>query len=210
VGGLSILNAVAGAFAEHVPLIVICGAPPARRREAGAMVHHLVSHYHLQLDIYKHVTPDAALLTHPQTAPDEIDRVIRNCVSRKLPVYLEIPVDMASAPCRPPAEWAIPAVPSSSDEESLAECVSEAAAMFNRSVHPLMLAGIELLRFGLGNEALKLVETAEFPFATMLSSKCVMPEFHPQFVGIYQGAGVLRRCAGRWSPPIACWPLACG
>ena len=34
VGGLSILNAVAGAFAEQVPLIVVSGAPPARRREA--------------------------------------------------------------------------------------------------------------------------------------------------------------------------------
>jgi TPP-dependent 2-oxoacid decarboxylase len=32
VGGLSILNAVAGAFAEHVPVIIISGAPPARRR----------------------------------------------------------------------------------------------------------------------------------------------------------------------------------
>ena len=52
VGGLSILNAVAGAYAERVPLIVISGAPPARRREAGALVHHLVSDYYLQLDIF--------------------------------------------------------------------------------------------------------------------------------------------------------------
>ena len=43
VGGLSILNAAAGAFAEHVPLIIISGAPPASRRESGALMHHLVS-----------------------------------------------------------------------------------------------------------------------------------------------------------------------
>ena len=51
----------------------------------------------------------------------------------------------------------------------------------------MILAGVELLRFGIGNEALQLIETSEVPFATMLSSKSVLPELHPQFTGIYQG-----------------------
>lgn len=186
VGGLSILNAVAGAFAERVPLIVISGAPPAGRRESGALVHHLVSNYYLQFEIYRKMTTDAAILTDHDRAPDEIDRVIRNCVTRRLPVYLELPADMAHAPCRPPRELADPS-PLSSLEESIAECVSEAAEMVNRSSHPLILAGVELLRLSLGQEALRLVETAEIPFATMLSSKSVLPELHPQFEGIYQG-----------------------
>ena len=79
VGGFSIINAVAGAYAEHVPVIIINGAPPARRREAGVMVHHLVSNYYLQFDIFKKITIDAALLVDPDTAPEEIDRVLRNC-----------------------------------------------------------------------------------------------------------------------------------
>ena len=186
VGGLSILNAVAGAFAEQVPLLVISGAPPSRRRESGALVHHLVSNYYLQLDIFKKMTADAAILTDPHSTPDEIDRVIQNCIVRKLPAYLEIPADMANAPCRLPG--ALPVItPSASDEASLAECVAEAAELLNRADHPLVLAGVELLRFGLGRDALRLVETAEVPFATMVSSKSVLPELHPQFVGIYQG-----------------------
>lgn len=186
VGGLSIINAVAGAFAEHVPLIVISGAPPARRRESEAMVHHLVSHYYLQLEIFKKITTDAAILTDPLTAPEEIDRVIRNCIVRKLPAYLELPADIALAPCRQPGELSFE-VTLDSDKDSLAESVSEAAGMINKASHPLVLAGVELLRFGLGNEALHLVETTEVPFATMLSSKSVLPELHPQFVGMYQG-----------------------
>ena len=186
VGGLSVMNAVAGAFSEHVPMVVISGAPPAARRESGAMVHHLVSNYYLQLDVFKKMTADAVILTDPDTACDEIDRVIRQCITRKLPVYIELPADMAHVPCRRPGK--LPdAAPLTSDEDSLTECVSEAAAMFNGSDHPLLLAGVELLRFGLGEEALRLVETAEVPFATMLSSKSVLPEMHPQFVGIYQG-----------------------
>jgi len=186
VGGLSILNAAAGAFAEQVPLIVISGAPPARRRETGALVHHLVSSYDLQLEIFRKVTTDAAILTDSNTAPNEIDRVIRNCVARKLPVYLEVPTDIACSPCCPPQGLLDP-LPLFSDKDSLAECVSEAAENLNRSNHPLLLAGLQLLRLGLGSEALHLVETAELPFATMLSSKSVLPELHPQFIGIYQG-----------------------
>lgn len=186
VGGLSILNAVAGAFAERIPLIIISGAPPARQRESGALVHHLISDYYLQLDMFKKVTVDAAILTNPVTAPDEIDRVIRNCVTRKLPVYFEIPADIALVPCRPPLEMP-DFTPPSSDEAALAECIAETAKLLDSALHPLILAGLELPRFGLGNDALHLVETTELPFATMLSSKSVLPELHPQFVGIYQG-----------------------
>ncbi|MEI6173145.1 MAG: thiamine pyrophosphate-binding protein [Bacteroidota bacterium] len=186
VGGLSIINAVAGAYAEHVPVIIINGAPPARRREAGALVHHLVANYYLQLDIFKTITADAALLADPNTAPEEIDRVIRNCMAHKLPVYLELPADITHAPCREPKE-PLTFVPLKSNPESLSESVREAAELINKSSSPIMLAGIELLRFGLGKEALQLIETTEVPFATMLSSKSVLPELHPQFTGIYQG-----------------------
>ena len=186
VGGFSIMNAVAGAYAEHVPVIIINGAPPARRREAGVMVHHLVSNYYLQFDIFKKITADAALLVDPVTAPEEIDRVIRNCMANKLPVYLEIPADITHAVCHAPKE-PLTALLLSSNQESLTECVREAASLLNKSTNPMILAGVELLRFGIGNEALQLIETSEVPFATMLSSKSVLPELHPQFTGIYQG-----------------------
>ncbi len=186
VGGLSIINAVAGAFAELIPIIIISGAPPARRREAGALVHHLVSNYYLQLDIFKKITADAALLTDPNTAPDEIDRVLRNAMVQKLPGYIELPVDMNNVPCRAP-EKPLAVIPLTSDPDSLAECVREAAEMINKAESPIILAGLEVLRFGLGRETLHLIETSEVPFSTMLSSKSVLPELHPQFTGIYQG-----------------------
>jgi TPP-dependent 2-oxoacid decarboxylase len=186
VGGLSILNAAAGAFAEQVPLVIISGAPANRRRESGAMVHHLITDYYLQLDIYKKLTTDAAILTDPNTAPDEIDRVLMNCITRKLPAYLEIPADMANAECRKPGALRYDK-PATSDEDSLKECIAEAAEKINKAQNPLILAGVELARFGLGSDTLSLIEAAEVPFATMLSSKSILPELHPQFVGIYQG-----------------------
>jgi TPP-dependent 2-oxoacid decarboxylase len=186
VGGFSILNAVAGAYAEGVPLVLISGAPPCKRRAAGAMVHHLVADYDRQLDIYRKVTVDAALLNDAATAPAMIDRVLASCISRKLPVYFELPVDLAWAPCLPPTE-PLTVHEKRSDPESLRDCADEIAGLINKAANPAILAGIEVARFGLGADLLKLVEHAELPFATMLSSKCVLPELHPQFIGIYQG-----------------------
>ncbi len=186
VGGFSILNAVAGAYAEQVPLIVISGAPSRVRREAGALVHHLVADYYLQLEVFRKVTVDAAMLTNPDTAPDEIDRVISACLLRKLPVYLELAADVALAPCRRPTPLT-PRKGAVSHEQTLRECVEEAAGLLNRAECPVLLAGMQLHRLDLGNDTLKLVEHAEIPFATMLSSKSVLPEYHPQFIGLYQG-----------------------
>lgn len=186
VGGLSILNAVAGAYAERVPLIVISGAPPAHRRDTGALVHHLIADYYVQLEIFKKVTVDATILINADSAPDEIDRVIMNALTHKLPVYIELPVDMARVACRPPLPVAH-VLHRKSDKDSLDECVEDAARLLDAAENPVVLAGVELLRFGLGTAALNLVENLEIPFSTMLSSKCVLPEMHPQFIGIYQG-----------------------
>ena len=186
VGGLSILNAVAGAYAEQVPMIVVSGAPSTRRKASGALVHHLVDNYQLQFDVFSKITAASAVLSDPETAPAEIDRVVGQCMRRKLPGYLELPADMACAPFRrPSADWTLP-VPAS-DPAALAECVAEAVRRFDPAKNPVLLAGVELMRQRLGAEALKLVETVEIPFASMLSSKSLLPEFHPQFVGIYQG-----------------------
>jgi len=102
VGAFSILNAAAGAYSEQVPLIIISGAPHSKRREANALVHHLTKDYMLQYDIYRKVTVDAAILTNPQTAPEEIDRVITNCINEKKPVYLEIPMDIGKMSVKRP------------------------------------------------------------------------------------------------------------
>ena len=187
VGALSMLNAVAGAFAERIPLIVISGSPPRRRRETGALVHHLIADYDTQLEIFKKVTADAVILNDPLTAPDVIDRVLQMALTRKRPVYIELPGDMPHIQCRAPAVLS-PASGPQSDPDSLRDSVVEAAQLLKQAEHPVVLAGAELQRFGLGSDALRLVEAAELPFATILSSKSVLPELHLQFIGIYQGA----------------------
>ena len=151
------------------------------------MVHHLTRDYLLQFEIYQKVTAASAMLTNPQTAPEQIDRVLIHCLSQKRPVYLEMPLGIAHAACRPP-EALESHLDGESDPDAFEECVEEAATLINRARNPVVLVGVETVRFGLAAEILKLVELAELPFATTLSSKSALPELHPQFMGIYQGA----------------------
>ena len=187
VGGFSILNAVAGAYAEHVPLVVISGAPAMTRRQTQALVHHLAGDHDMQLEIFRKLTVDCALLASPHTAPDDIDRVLTNCLSWKRPVYLELPMDVAQMPChRPqPISFQLEKV---SDPQALAECLAEVARRLDEAHNPAVLVGTEVSRFGLGPAAMHLIERLELPYAMTVSAKGCLPELHPQCLGVYQGA----------------------
>ncbi|MCC7278548.1 MAG: alpha-keto acid decarboxylase family protein [Chromatiaceae bacterium] len=186
VGGFSILNAVAGAYAEHVPLVVISGAPAMARRQSGALVHHLAGDHEMQLAIYRKLTVDCALLSSPRSAPDDIDRVLTQCLSWKRPVYLELPMDVAQMPCRRPEPIGFQ-VEKVSEPLTLDECVAEVVAHLDRAKNPAILVGTEISRFGLGPAVLRLIERIELPYAMTVSAKGCLPELHPQCLGIYQG-----------------------
>lgn len=187
VGGLSAINAASGAYAERVPVVFISGAPTSAQRLAHLHMHHLVTTYDMQWDVYRKVTVDSAQLTNPVTAPDEIDRVLANCLIEKLPVYIEIPVDMVDAPCRAPSPMSFNRE-RVSDSQSLGECVKEAVALIHSAETPTILAGVEVHRFGLADRLLALVEKSGIPFATTIDGKSVLPERHPSFMGVYMGA----------------------
>lgn len=187
VGGLSALNAASGAYAERVPMVIISGAPNSAQRLAQTHMHHISTDYDMQFDIYSKVTIDAAQLNDPVTAADEIDRVIDNCLSERLPVYLEIPVDIVDAPCRELGDLLTPRK-HSSNEAALDECVRETRAIMENAQNPVLLIGVEAFRFGLDDALLRLVEKLQIPFMTTLDGKSVLPEKHPQFAGLYMGA----------------------
>ncbi len=186
VGGFSLTNAVVGAYAEQVPLVIISGAPGTFQRKSHALVHHLTKDYNLQYDVFKKITVDAVMLNNPHSAPIMIDRVLRSCVINKRPVYIEIPVDIVSAECPEAGLFEI-CEARTSDPESLRESVADALEIINSAKNPVILAGVELNRFKLADKVLTLIEKGELPFATTLSSKSALPELHPQFIGIYQG-----------------------
>jgi TPP-dependent 2-oxoacid decarboxylase len=187
VGGLSLLNAVVGAYAELVPLIVISGAPHTAQHQNRLLMHHTTGDYKLQQTIFSHVTVAAVRITDPSQAAAQIDSTIAACLRHKRPVYIEIPADLVNQPCLPSAAVAIPEIPTS-DPDALAEAVAEAATLLSNAEQPVIFAGIEFHRFGIEAKLARLLEQSGYPIATTILGKSIISEMHPQFIGNYAGA----------------------
>ncbi len=186
VGGLSLCNSIAGAFAEKSPVIVISGAPGMKERKADPLLHHRVRDFHTQRDVFEKITVASAVLDDPLTAFREIDRCFETAVRYKRPVYLELPRDcvrLTSLHPHQPVEQE-----HTSEPDSLREALEEAGQRLAASKRPVILAGVEVHRFGLQKQLLTFAEKNSLPMAATLLGKSVVSENHPLYVGVYEGA----------------------
>jgi indolepyruvate decarboxylase len=186
VGGLNLTNPIAGAYAEKSPVIVISGAPGLKERERNPLLHHRVREFSTQREIFSHITVAHTALEDPLTAYREIDRVLAAVERYKRPGYIEIPWDMVDtvAPHRPsPVDIA-----ELTDMCALGECMEEAVSMLNEAERPVILAGVEVHRFGLQDALVRFAEETNIPVAATILGKSVMRESHPLCLGIYEGA----------------------
>src|SRR5271170_4853449 len=98
VGGLKVVNATAEAYAEKSPVVVISGAPGMGEREKNPLLHHKVREFDTQKRVFDQLTVASTVLDDPQTALQEIDRVLHAALRYKRPVYIELPRDLVFAP----------------------------------------------------------------------------------------------------------------
>lgn len=191
--GINILNAVAQAFVEGFPLIVISGAPASKEYIKNHYLHHLINQSHTtlhdqtQMNLFKQITIDQAILDDPKTAADEIDRVINNCILQAKPVYIEIPRDMVDAPIN---QHHIPAEikEKTNDPQLIKDAMHELENLLNKSKRPLLWLGQEIQIHGLQKEIMQFIEKYDIPFTTTFQGKSLFSERHPLYIGLYQGA----------------------
>lgn len=185
VGGLSVCNSIAGAFAEKSPVVVISGAPGMSERNRGTLLHHQVRDYRTQLSVFENFTIAATELSDPLTAFAEIDRVLDACDRFKRPVYIELPRDMVGVVptvTHPYRGWPVPPSTQASNE-----AIREAVTKISAASQPVIIAGVEIHRFGLQDELLAFAEQTSIPIAATILGKSVISERHPLYIGLYQG-----------------------
>ena len=77
-GAFNLVNPVAGAYAERVPVVVVSGAPGMGERRSGFHLHHMSRALDTQARIFAEITCDQAILEEPARAPEQIARVLRS------------------------------------------------------------------------------------------------------------------------------------
>lgn len=186
VGGLSVANSVAGAYAEKSPVVVISGSPGLGERTSNPLLHHMVRDFRTQIDVFEKICIATAELSDPVTAFREIDRVLDVCNRFKRPVYIEIPRDMVDVV--PQISHAYHSPLPTTNRHALQEALTETKSLVESAERPVILAGVEIHRFGLQDQLLAFAEATQMPIATTLLGKSVIRETHPLFAGLYEGA----------------------
>jgi indolepyruvate decarboxylase len=187
VGALSAINGVGGSYSEHVPVICICGSIPLRSIDRGLGMHHTMAdgtfdHF---LDAYAQVSAARSRIT-PRNAATEIDRLILTAWREKLPVYMELPSDIAYLEIEVPGDPLVLAEPPS-DPERLRSCIAAIARRLTTATSPAVLVDADADRFGVAPELLELAAKIQAPVAVINAAKSVIDETFPYYLGIYGG-----------------------
>jgi len=187
VGAAKVINAVQCAYAERSPLVVISGAPGLNERNEGYLLHHMVGSFNSQKKMFDNITCASVVLDNPATAGYEIDRAFEAMHHYKRPIYIELPRDIAKKSISYDVYKQGTPVAPATDTENLGEALKEVAEWIEGAKQPVILAGVELARYDLGEQLIRFAERADIPVATTLLSKSVINERHRLFAGIYSG-----------------------
>jgi indolepyruvate decarboxylase len=187
VGELSAIGAVAGSYAEHVPVLHVVGAPTTAVQAAGRATHHTLGdgdfgHF---ARMTAEVTAAQAVLS-AESAPAEIDRVLMAVLERRLPGYLVVPADVGELPVSP-ASAPLAQHPGVTDPAVLARFRTAIERRVADASSVSVLADILVARLGVEAELHRILDEG-VPHATLLWGRRVVDESAPAYLGSYLGA----------------------
>ncbi|KAH9611008.1 hypothetical protein KSS87_013239 [Heliosperma pusillum] len=180
VGGLSVINAIAGAYSENLPVICIVGGPNSNDFGTSRILHHTIGvpDFSQELRCFQTVTCY------------QIDTAISTALKESKPVYISISCNLPGIPHPTFAKDPVPYFlsPKVSNQLGLEAAVEATAEFLNKAVKPILIGGPKL-RVARAQEAfVKLADACGYPIAVMPSGKGLVPEHHPHFIGTYWGA----------------------
>lgn len=182
-GALNMVNAVASAFAEKSPVVVLSGGPGRGESASGLLLHHQAKTLDSQFRIYQEITCAQTRLDDPVQAPHEIARVLGSCLRHSQPVYIELPRDMVAVEIDEvpePEPWQY-------DEEALDACVDEILERLQKARSPVLLIDVEVRRYGLEAKTAELARRLGLPVVTCFMGRGLLAEADAPLMGTYLG-----------------------
>jgi indolepyruvate decarboxylase len=189
-GALCAVNAIAGAYVEKVPVVLINGTPSIRKtltfEQTGVSSHHFITGRETDLQSFEHITAAAVRVDNPDLAPMLIDYALSRCITDRRPVYIELLQDMIDLSCPRPSGVLTPARVMS-DPSNLQESITHLRERLTAAANPVVWVGVEVDRFGLHEKTLSLLHQLRIPYVTELLSKAVLSEDDTLFAGVFDG-----------------------
>lgn len=196
VSTFSALNAIAGAYVEFSPVVVISATPGADARQITKMYdvlyHHSTGNLQADEEVYKRVTVAAETLSTSVGAPEKIDNLLIAAITYKRPVYIACYKEVWGEPCPKPSNKALQPIAFKSEPPALENAVAQAWAQITAAKHPMILAGVEVLRHGLSDLLAQIIDASGFLYTTTTLGKTVLDEKGDKFIGTYSDAASIQ------------------
>lgn len=172
-GALNCVNAVAQAYAERSPLVVIAGVPSKSEMELGLQLHHQVKSIDSQAHIFNEITCAQIRLDELHRAPEKIAQILQLCKERSQPVLIEIPRNMSTAPC----DTVISHSPIAEVEQrATAKCMADLQTLLSKAQRPVVIVGVEVKRYDLEALFCEWVNKLQVPCFTTLMGNGIAAE----------------------------------
>lgn len=192
VGELSAINAIAGSFAEYVPVVHIAGSPSTASQRDHMLLHHTLGNgdFTVFANCYKQVTIAQANLHDINTAASEVDQVLATCWIKSRPVYIELPTDMVTRHVdASPLEKPLPLTVADNDESTEDAAAQDILSRLYAAKQPVLLIDGCVSRHRLASEVTEFVKKTNLPTFTTPMGKGTIDETLPNFAGVYAGNG---------------------
>ena len=192
VSTFSALNAIAGAYVERSPVVVISAVPGADARQITRMYnvlyHHSTGNLGSDQEVYEHVTVAAETLSTSVGAPEKIDNLLIAAITHKRPVYIACYKEVWGDPCPKPSSRVLQPLSIKSEPLALENAVEEAWTQLSAAKNPMIFAGVEVLRHGLSGLLQQFIDASGFLYTTTTLGKTVLDEKGNKFIGTYSDA----------------------
>ncbi|MGB4589430.1 MAG: thiamine pyrophosphate-binding protein [Clostridiaceae bacterium] len=187
VGDLGAIGGVAGSSAEHVPVIVISGAPPLYAMRHNYKVHHSLADGDFSniAQVYREFTACQVNIT-PENASFEIDRAILTALRTRKPVNIQLPSNISYLTIETEMKPLAPIKPTS-DPERLKSAIEKTAELYKEAKRPAVLVDMDVDRLKLTGILEEWIDKTGVPFAAMSTGKAILSEQHPLYLGTYKG-----------------------
>jgi indolepyruvate decarboxylase len=186
-GTLSLVNAIAAAYAERSPIVVVNGGPSQAnidtQHNTGVLFSHSMGRPHTDLDVFSNITAFCERATQVGDVPQLVDTALTTALSRQHPVYIEIPQGMLSVTCPRPVGALDVTVPAGGAGAAATLILQQIQAASN----PLVIVGVEVARYRLASKVMSFLDRLQIRWATTLLAKSTLPEQHSGFVGVFNG-----------------------
>jgi pyruvate decarboxylase len=187
VGECSALNAIAGSYSGHVPVVHIVGTPSTISQKDGMLLHHTLGNGNFTVfaDMNREISCAMARLSSPDDAAALIDHALQQCWIQSRPVYVTLPTDIVQTKVegerlKTPIDLQFPANEQAREDY----CVDVVLKYIHEAKNPVILVDACALRHRVLEEVYDLIEKYQIPVFVTPMGKGAVNETHPNYGGV--------------------------